>query len=148
MSVPHRHRLHYFRWLGALALLAFALHALIPTGFMVARVDGHAELVMCPSGLYHVHGVDPAADTLAMAGMHHGALMHHGPGVDHSGHAALAAQQCPFALASGAALTAQVRSPAEPYFVFLRPLRADVVTSVPADPPLRHRAPRGPPALA
>ena len=109
------------RCFGVLVVLVFGLKALMPTGFMLASIDGHAQLVMCPAGAHHAH---------------------------HAAHAAIAAQQCPFALASGAALAVQAQAPAEPYFTTLQSAHADAVVSVPLAPPLRHRAPRGPPALA
>ncbi len=130
------------RWIGALALLAFGLKALVPTGFMLAAVEGQVRLVMCPAGMHHPPGMP------TMAEMIHGPGAEHAATVDHAAHAALASQQCPFALASGAALLAQAPSPAEPYFLWLPPARAGAVASVPAAPPLRHHAPRGPPALA
>ncbi len=136
------------RWFGVLVVLLFGLRALMPTGFMLAAVDGHARWVMCPVGLDHDGGKLHAAAMHAMAGMEHGPAGDHVVGIDHAAHAALAAQQCPFALATGAALSAWQQQPAEPYFVALRLVRADAVVSVPAVPPLRHRAPRGPPALA
>ena len=127
---------HARRWFGVFVVLAFGLKALLPTGYMFAAVDGHARLVMCPAGLYHA------------AGVHHMVGMEHALGTDHSAHAALAADQCPFALAGGAAVLAAVHDPAKPYFVVLPAARAVAVASVPIAPPPRHHAPRGPPSLA
>ncbi|MBS0389432.1 MAG: hypothetical protein JSR15_13215, partial [Proteobacteria bacterium] len=40
------------RWITALALLAMALKAAIPVGYMMATVDGRATLILCPSGIH------------------------------------------------------------------------------------------------
>ena len=105
MTLQAIHRSHLARrWFGALVVLVFGLKALTPTGFMFAAVDGHAQWVMCPAGVYHAGGMHHAAGMLSMAGTHHGLGINHPPALDHAAHASLAAQQCPFALASGAAL--------------------------------------------
>jgi hypothetical protein len=109
---------------AVLAALALCLKALLPTGYMIAVVDGEARLIICP------------------AGVHQPSTMHHEAGamdMTHAQHVVQhAAADCPFALAAAAAhATAAVES-AEPYFVLLPN----------AAPPLRHRAPRGPPSLA
>jgi hypothetical protein len=84
-----------------------------------------------------------------MSGMHH-----HSSGAPiashtdaHAAHHLTAAVSCPFALASGAMLLSQVLKTPDPYFVALRPAPAPAVPSIPAAAPLRHQAPRGPPAL-
>lgn len=136
------------RWFGLLVGLLSGLKALTPAGYMLAAVDGHAQWVMCPAGVYHRGNMHHAAGMLPMAGMNHSLGLDHAPAIDHAAHASLAARQCPFALASGAALVAMAREVVEPYFVLLRPVRADAVVSVPIAPPLRYHAPRGPPALA
>ena len=122
-------------WFGVWVVLAFGLRALIPTGFMLAAIDGHARLVLCPAGIYH------ATSEHRMAGMDMA-------GMTHAAHAAVAADQCPFALAGGAGLFATVREAVEPYFVILRPARAYAAASVPVTPPPRYHAPRGPPSPA
>jgi hypothetical protein len=124
------------RRLSVLVVLTFAIKALIPTGYMFAAVDGHAQLVMCPAGIHD------AAALHSMAGMAHM------PGMVHAAHGALAANQCPFALAGGAAFRAAPGEPAEPNFVILQPLRAVATASIPTSPPSRFHAPRGPPSLA
>ncbi len=130
------------RRLSLLVVLAFGFRALIPTGYMFAAVDGHTQLVICPAGI-HV-----AADAHPMVGAHSMAGMAHMPGMAHAAHAGLAANQCPFALASGAAFRATAGELAEPNFVVLQPARVFTATSVPITPPARFHAPRGPPSLA
>jgi hypothetical protein len=142
-SGPHRSR-RFRRWFGVLAVLAILLRALIPAGFMIGQVDGHASWVVCAPGLEraaHHHAADPPL----MAGMDHGGGTNPASGIDHAAHAAA---HCPFALAAGAGLLAQAPTPADAYFVQLRPPPAAVVHSIPAAPPWRHHAPRGPPTLA
>jgi hypothetical protein len=121
--------------LTVVVALVFGVKALIPTGYMLAAVEGHSRLVICPAGLYD------AAGRHAMAGMVDA------PGMDHGAHA-LAADQCPFALAGGAAFLASVRAPVEPRFVIVPSARGRAIASVPVLPPSRYRAPRGPPLLA
>ena len=122
--------------LGVLAVLVFGFKALIPVGYMYAAVDGHTRLVMCPAGLSGAES------------KHHMNAMAHASGMSHARHATLAADQCPFALAGGAVLSATTHTPVEPYFVILHPARAPAVASVPTAPPSRYHAPRGPPSLA
>jgi hypothetical protein len=137
MSLQAQHRSAWFRrGFSALAVLALALRALIPTGFMVTAVEGHAQLVVCPAGLHraaHLHHI-PAA-------MHEVAAMDHGTGVTHG------AGQCPYALAGGPGLAGAAPESLRPYFVLLQSEPTVAPASVPAAPPLRHQAPRGPPAL-
>jgi hypothetical protein len=123
-------------WLRVFVVLVFAFRALIPTGYMFAAVDGHSRLVICPAGLQYAPG------KYSMAGMVHAS------GMDHGVHASLGADQCPFALAGGAAFLAAVCEPAEPNFVILQPASARATASVPIAPPSRYHAPRGPPFLA
>ncbi len=124
------------RWLGVVAVLAFGFRALIPTGYMLAEVGGHSRLVICPAGIHY------AATEHSMAGMAHAGGMN--PGA----HASLGAEQCPFALAGGAAIRTAVGEAAKPNFVILQPSRPFAATSVPITPPSRYHAPRGPPSLA
>jgi hypothetical protein len=140
LDAPRSARLR--RWLSVLAVLVFGFKGLIPSGYMFAAVDGHAQLIICPAGLHD------ASATRSTAGVHFMAGMAHMPGMVHSAHAALAANQCPFALAGGAALRAAVVEPAAPSFVTLQPARAVAAVSVPITPPSRFHAPRGPPSLA
>jgi hypothetical protein len=121
---PPRHR----RGLSVLVLLALALRALIPTGYMITAVEGHAQLALCPSGLHWAGHLHHEVD--------------HGAGITHG------ADHCPYALAGGHGLAGAAPEPAQPYFVLLRPAYAVAPASVPAEPPLRHHAPRGPPSLA
>jgi hypothetical protein len=120
-----------------LAVLAMAFRSLVPTGFMIAAVDGRAELVMCPAGLHHGGHAHHLADAA-----HQGAGALHAAGLEH------AADQCPFALAGSPGLTGAAPDLAQPYFVLLQPSRTVAVATVPAEPPPRRYAPRGPPALA
>jgi len=130
------------RWIGALAVLVLAMRAAIPTGFMLGQADGQLNVVLCPAvgaPLAPLAPHDASAESL-MSGMHHHADAH-------AAHHLTAAASCPFALASGAVLLSQALKIPDPYFVALRPAPAPVVLSVPAAAPLRHQAPRGPPAL-
>ena len=132
------------RWFMALAMVAMAFKALIPVGYMVATVDGRASLIMCPAGI-HVHAVPvKAAGMPSMAGMDMSAA-----GTAHAAHSAQhEGAECPFALATGAALYAAVKAPAARYFELIpRPTPA-IPVAVPLAPPPRHEAPRGHPSLA
>ena len=129
-------------WFGLLAILVFGLKALVPAGYMIAAVDGHARLVMCPAGLAHAGSMHHSVGMPAIAGMELSA------GLNHAAHAQLAAYQCPFALAGGAGLLARAPVLILPYFLTLQRTAVPVVPSAPIAPPLRHLAPRGPPALA
>ena len=121
-------------WVGAVAVLVLALRALVPTGFMLERVDGRLSVVLCAA----------TAPTLAMPGMHHDMHL-----AGHGVHHLMAAASCPFALSGGASLFAsQALKVPEPYYMALHPARARAVDSIPAPPPPRHQAPRGPPTLA
>ena len=112
------------RWLAVLAVAVLGLRALIPTGYMIAAVDGSARLVVCPAGIHHASGM-------------HGA-----------GHASFDADHCPYAFSGGAGLLPALPESQPPYFATLGPARAPAIESVPAPPPARFRAPRGPPSLA
>ena len=124
------------RWLAVFVVVVFGFKALVAPGYMVATVDGHAQLVLCPAGLHYAHGMH------VMPGMGHAA------GMDHAAHASLASAQCPYALAGGAALLATVAQPAEPHYVVLGSTRPCPTASVRSSPPARYHAPRGPPSLA
>jgi hypothetical protein len=110
--------------LAALALLAFAAHALIPSGFMPGAVHGHSQLIVCsgmaPGSANHIH---------------HG---NSGPG---------SATPCSFALGGGPA-------PLPADFAVVAVTVATLLTvsflerAVPSEAPPRHTAPRGPPTLA
>jgi hypothetical protein len=137
MSLQAQHCSAWFRCgFGALAVLALALRALIPTGFMVTAVEGHAQLVVCPAGLHRSAHLHPMAGTL-----------HHVAGAEHGAAATHSADQCPYALAGGPGLAGAALEPAQAFFVQLQPVRAAVLATLPAAPPPRHQAPRGPPAL-
>ena len=109
---------------AALALVAFFAHALIPTGFMPGSVQGQAQLVVCDG---HMVGFGHAG--------HHG---NSGSNAD---------SPCPFALSGGAA-------PLPAHFdMALAHIAPDLLVPfierpVVSETPLRHAAPRGPPALA
>jgi len=132
LSLAHLNKPVRRRWFALLALCALALHAAVPTGFMVGVADGHAGLVLCP-GVGPVHATNAAQ----MPGMNH-----------HAGlHAGAAASSCAFALAGAAAMQSHAPVVAEPYYVYLQPARSALIVSLPAEAPPRHLAPRGPPAL-
>jgi len=109
---------------ATLALIAFFAHALIPTGFMPGSVQGHAQLVVCDGHM---------ADS-------------HQPG-HHGNSGSNADSPCPFALSGGAA-------PLPAHFdLALAHAAPDLLVPfierpVVSETPLRHTAPRGPPALA
>ncbi len=134
----HR-RSGFHRSLGVLAILALAMRALIPTGYMVAPVDGRAQLVICPAGL-HLHQAAHLHHTAGAAGTAHEAATAHG-GMGHT------SELCPFALAGGPGLTGAAPAPVQPYFVLLSQPRIVAFAGVTQSPPFRHQAPRGPPAL-
>jgi hypothetical protein len=121
------------RCLSVVAILALALRALIPTGFMIAADAGHARLVVCPAGIH---------DAL------HAHHAHQADGTGHAGEASHNADLCPYAMAGGPGLAGLAPGVSEPYFVRLETARPVVPASVPAAPPPRHHAPRGPPFLA
>jgi hypothetical protein len=125
------------RCVALLAVAAFALQAAVPAGFMLAHVGGHVGYTLCPSAISQPPTPMPGMSAGQMAAMH-----------SHAGGAAPHEHACPFALAGGAALLGRAAAVAEPFYVFLRPLRPAAVSSLPAVPPARYRAPRGPPVLA
>jgi hypothetical protein len=118
------HRLRYGawrEWLGALAVLALLLRALMPTGFMPSPVHGGMQLVLCS-----LSGTDVSPHERAPHGSDK--------------------LPCPFA-ASGAC-AAPPAAPAPRLAVTLRLASATVSYRSPAlAVPLRHAAARGPPAL-
>ena len=124
------------RWVGVIVVLVLGFRALIPSGYMLAAVDGHTRLVICPSGLYYPAGMQ------SMAGMEHTSGMDQGP------HSARGVEQCPFALAGGAAFFASASKAAEPRFVILQPESERAPASIPPAAPSRYHAARGPPVLA
>jgi len=143
------------RAMPMLALLALAIRALVPTGYMLAPVAGHLSLVFCPATYAGGDVALPAAGNEHQLHHHHdsqlaGATGHEGHEghAGHAAHAALENQHCPFALANGTALLAQSAGSSETYYIVLQPARLERVDSSPAAPPLRHRSPRGPPSLA
>ena len=113
------------RWPALLAVLAFGLRALVPTGFMLAPVDGHVQWTLCPDAGAHAH--------------------HH-----HAGMPAGHAQQlhCPFALASAAPLAAALPALVPPHAELRLPVAEPARPGRAADSPYRHAAARGPPTLA
>jgi hypothetical protein len=132
------------RGLRALALLAVGLRVLLPTGYMLEPHAGQLRLVICPA----------AGHVPDMAGMHHapglvsGGMPGAAPDAGHASHHRLAAvASCPFALSGGALLATQALKTTDLWFVVLRPAAPPPLISLPAAPPLRHQAARGPPAL-
>lgn len=105
----------------AAALLAFALRALVPLGFMPMQVNGETQMMFC-------HGMHHAA-----AGTPHSKSSADGP--------------CAYALSGGAAVgpaeLAALPTAEAPRFDAITAIRS---ADRPAPP--RHLAPRGPPVLA
>jgi len=116
------------------AVLAFALHALVPQGYMWAPVDGRVAVVACS---------DYAFDVLALA-----AHQHHHHAAHHAGGHGAAAQSCPYALAGGAALVASAPLLAVQQFALSQTRLPQLDQSAPRSIPLRFAAPRGPPTLS
>lgn len=129
-------------WLGVLAVAVFGLRALVPSGYMLAVVDGHTRLVMCAAGFRLASGMPD------MPGMTHDGAMDSSADGNRVAHAAPDSAHCPYALSSGAGLPGRLAEPQLPFFVLLQPTRAPAVESVPVPPPPRFHAPRGPPSLA
>jgi hypothetical protein len=142
-----------------LAVFAFALRALVPTGFMLMPVDGHLQWALCPdagdasaSGVamaggaadLHAHHHHHAGKQAGMAGplVAHGADMH-GAGAGHESQ-----PHCPFALASAAPLAGSLPSLVAPWSELQLPIPVASRPGRAADAPLRHAAARGPPTLA
>ena len=135
-------------WIGALAVLVLAMRAAVPTGFMVGQAGGHLSFVLCPAvGSPHVLPGVAAEPSAHLLHHHLGGAAGPSPLDAHAAHHLTASASCPFALASGAALLSQALKTPDPYYTALRPAPAPAVYSYPAAPPLRHQAPRGPPAL-
>ncbi len=120
--------------LALLAVLTFALRSLVPVGFMWAPVDGQVTMVACS---------DYSADVVALATHHH--HHHHGSA---SGGSSADTDSCPFALAGGAALSADVPTLAARHFQIVQARLPSFDSSAPASIPPRFLAPRGPPAAA
>jgi len=134
-----RRRLH---WQVVFAIAVFGLRALIPTGYMITAVDGHARLGMCLAGMHQAVGAHD------MSGMWHGGGADAADGMRKAGHGALNTEHCPYAFSGGAGLLGALAEPGLPYFALLQPARAPAVAFLPASPPPRFSAPRGPPSLA
>ncbi len=120
--------------LAVLAVLAFALRALVPVGYMWAPSDGLVTVVACS---------DYAGDVVALATHHH--HHHHAGG---QGGSSATADSCPFALAGGAALASAAPTLAVRHFQLVQARLPSFDRGAPASIPLRFLAPRGPPAAA
>jgi hypothetical protein len=118
------------RWVAGAAVLAFALHALVPVGYMWAPLAGRVTVVACSD---HDH------DVVSMAAHH----QHH-----HAGGVRSASNACPFALAGGAPLAAQVPALDARHHELVQARLPPVDHSIAPPIPLRYSAPRGPPAIA
>jgi len=81
------------QWLGALVVLAFALRALVPTGFMPGGT-GALTLQVCPDGF-------PAA-LLAAPGDSHAGHRHHQPEGSQHDHQSWTSGHCVFSAVAGA----------------------------------------------
>ncbi len=112
------------RSVAALVLLAVLARALIPTGFMPVAGDGAMRLVVCDGTMHH----HPPSD-----GGHPGTPPTHD-------------SPCPFAASGGPGLLYSM-----PDLSFTAATFATAVSipesSLPSEPPPRHSAPRGPPAI-
>jgi hypothetical protein len=133
------------RWIGALAVLVLGLRGLVAYGYMLAPVEGRLSVVLCPE----------AVAGQGLPAMHHGEHATHGMHSNQGPHATLhgahelaSAGSCPFAIATAALLAPQVFKAADPYFVAVRQAAQPAVYVIPAAPPLRHQAPRGPPVFS
>lgn len=138
------------QWLGVLAVAVFALRALIPTGYMLGTVEGHARLILCSAAVHYAGGMAATEHGMAMDGataMDHGA-MDPAAAMRHADHAAQGTELCPFALSGGASLSALNQEPSKPYFALLQPPRPPLIQSTSTAPPWRYHAPRGPPSPA
>lgn len=120
------------RLIATLAVLAFALHALVPVGYMWTPVAGRLAVVACS---------DYASDAVALATQHQHAHHHHG-----GGHAGASSDSCPYALAGGAALAANAPALAAQQFEIVQSRLPQFDYSAPRSIPPRFHAPRGPPA--
>jgi hypothetical protein len=129
------------------ALLACCLRALNPPGAMLAFSEGIPSWVPC------------IGDTITAPAAH---AAHHMAGHDMTGHemsgqhaagadphaAHHAASTCPFAVAHAAGLQAAPPTVLVPTLLPLPSAASAVDVPAPSLPPLRFRAPRGPPFLA
>lgn len=122
------------RLIAALAVLAFALRAFVPLGYMWTPVDGRLAVVACS---------DYAADVVALATQHQHAHHHHGGA---HGERATSSNSCPYALAGGAALAANATTLAAQQFEIVQARLPQFDYSAPRSIPSRFHAPRGPPA--
>jgi len=144
-----------------LAVFAFALRALVPTGFMLMPVDGHLQWALCPdAGGASAHGMSLApASGSSVAHLHHhhdaglqagmaGPLAAHGGGTHGAGAGHESQPHCPFALASAAPLAGSLPTLVAPYSELRLPPAIAAQPGRAVDAPLRHAAARGPPTLA
>ena len=133
--------LRQHRWLASFLVIAFALRALVPAGFMPGG-DGRLGLQICPDGF-------PVASLAALGG--HAAHAHHHPPADSSGqpvhdHKSWMSGHCVFSAVAGAppisqsSITALVSETEAP--------SAQLATApVSLDLRFRIAQPRGPPHL-
>jgi len=121
-QIAHRwFRGKFARRVSALALMAFCVHALIPSGFMPGSVNGQAEIVMCSGHVAH-----------AITTGHSGDLGSQADSV------------CPFALSDGFAPPAAQLDASLMHAV---PAQTAPLIELPivSRPPSRYTAARGPP---
>ena len=143
------------RWFGALALFAFGLRALVPSGFMFEMVDGHLRLTICPEVTFELSTLGTMPD---MAGMAHNiAAVHSAAENDQvapdskgvrQGGSSSCLYPCPFALAGVAAPVAHSLALAAALFLVIQVPAPPAEHSVLLAAPMRYQAPRGPPTLA
>lgn len=114
------------RWSAFVVLTALGLRALVPAGFMIAPVDGRAEIVFCGPDAAH-------------------ALHSHGGHADRNGHRAQVDPICPFAQSAAPAVASAVPVALPVLVGTAAPLRgADALPFVWSGP-VRQQSPRGPP---
>jgi hypothetical protein len=136
------------RWIIPVLLMAFAIPALVPTGFM----PGPGGLILCPHYISiatgsAAHSMPHDMSGMNMAGMsRHGHSSSHGDGGNAPDHGGMAL--CPFAAAAVAisaphAVSAVVFAHLIPTSIELPPQEF-----IPRDTIVPTRLPRGPPSLA
>jgi hypothetical protein len=137
-------------WAAPFVLAMLLLRALVPTGFMLAPVDGQLALVLCDadsSAYLHPHaGHEHAGHDRAGGDM---------PGHDMAGHDHSGGHQhthpdstCPYAQSGGASplpFGAALAAPAVPSAAILQVIVAQTTAHF---GPARQQSPRGPPHLA
>jgi hypothetical protein len=113
-------------WAALTLVCALGLRALVPAGFMLEPVRGHAQIVLCGS-----HG-SPAIHS-------------HGAGTDRNEHRGGVDPTCPFAQSAAPAIFAALPVTLPPPVAAAAPPGAADVITVGRSGPVRQQFPRGPP---